>query len=965
MATQIDSSITNLMAELDDPESSANRDVVQKQIQELDAIAADKRQEADRLRSEAELIQINASAEGTEISDSSNIVSENSQQDNAVSEITEVEINQNIKEAQTLIQSKEITSGNYKSLNANITFNAIRTKIDSSAQMRREAKELVEKIEKMQPGVDRNQSSEKLAALNSELQANDTKIAEVVSNSNAAEISYFQSANDAVMAEIQNLPSSERDTIPFKELSSKSSELAMQLSENESNLQKGLITNSEKISRELQLINELDALNTTLDNIVSAREATMEVADTKDEPIQDTKTDTAATQIDEIPLLEKSANYQPEQGKEYITPIFRSFESEMPEQKKSDYIANNKELQVSPILNAPSNRDTDVKLLSSATKIDAKGLSLLKGSPEKLDYLTSSIKADSLKKIERKKADFAKSLTTSAKETLGEVKRLENAKGHEENADRKSQIQERIDRLNATANENFEKASIAAYQAEDIRNMRKSEEEIIARSAAKMKPNDLAELNAVLSNKTYTIVPSDLASADIHPVNSPVKVAAKEVSESSDLSEKSPIYASETDVVTVNENLNSIDEKLLLEAHGNWLNVVEVIADKDDFSDVKESLFIDTDQPVYSDLKPIPMNPELPVGLIFQVQVGAFRNKIPQDLFGEFAPIMGEKLDNGITRYRAGVFTQYRSALEAKTKIRARGYSDAFVVAYINGERLTGAQAQDILRQAQVKENVTAEELAQNKAAETPSGQVDELKQTEDVAKIDTPQLAKVDYYSDPEAAPATQVEVTPGLFYTVQVGVYSKPVKLDKLFNLVELNSELTASNYIRYTSGKYSSVEAARVRKAQAISKGVTDAFITAYYNGKRISLAKAEQLLAQNGKSILSNKMTSPSVLTPEKSTVDSKPVSEVDSVKYVIILGSFAGDIPQAMANIFLERPDIKIRRVTAPNGVSIYASPEFDSKAEADEFLKQSRKAGIDSAVMGKVVNGKISAVTAK
>src|SRR5690606_10781180 len=89
---------------------------------------------------------------------------------------------------------------------------------------------------------------------------------------------------------------------------------------------------------------------------------------------------------------------------------------------------------------------------------------------------------------------------------------------------------------------------------------------------------------------------------------------------------------------------------------------------------------------------------------------------------------------------------------------------------------------------------------------------------------------ARAKYYDDPTAAKADQVEVTPGLFYTVQVGVYSKPVSLDKLFNIDPLNSELTASGYIRYTTGKFDDIASASSKKEEVKILGVNDAFVTA---------------------------------------------------------------------------------------------------------------------------------------
>jgi len=90
------------------------------------------------------------------------------------------------------------------------------------------------------------------------------------------------------------------------------------------------------------------------------------------------------------------------------------------------------------------------------------------------------------------------------------------------------------------------------------------------------------------------------------------------------------------------------------------------------------SLFGITDEAIYSVEQPIPLNPLMPEGVVYKVQVGAFRNAIPQDHFGEFAPLAGEELNNGITRYTAGLFVAYNAADGAKEQIRAIGYQDAF-----------------------------------------------------------------------------------------------------------------------------------------------------------------------------------------------------------------------------------------------------------------------------------------------
>ena len=109
-------------------------------------------------------------------------------------------------------------------------------------------------------------------------------------------------------------------------------------------------------------------------------------------------------------------------------------------------------------------------------------------------------------------------------------------------------------------------------------------------------------------------------------------------------------------------------------------------------------------------------------------------------------------------------------------------------------------------------------------------------------------------YYNDPSAAPARQVETIAGLFFTVQVGVYSKPVPLGKIFNISPLNTERTETDKIRYTTGIFLDMDRARERKDETVVLGVKDAFITAYLNGKRIPMREATALLEKFGPAIL---------------------------------------------------------------------------------------------------------------
>jgi hypothetical protein len=304
------------------------------------------------------------------------------------------------------------------------------------------------------------------------------------------------------------------------------------------------------------------------------------------------------------------------------------------------------------------------------------------------------------------------------------------------------------------------------------------------------------------------------------------------------------------------------------------------------------------------------------------VQIGAFRNDIPQNLYDQFAPISGERLNTGITRYTAGFFVEFNGAKQVKQEIRAMGYNDAFIVAYRDGKRIplyeaaaitdgpelaasiksafdkasTASAAQNTVIQSSGNDaaktsslpasaataaasnasNTVASVQAQKASANNTStdktttvapelnvdaevaAELNRKPATRSTEEIEAAaaQPKKTDYYkSDQEqTAPAQQVEVIDGLFFTVQVGVYSKPVAASLLQNVNPLNSELTETNKIRYTSGQFNNMNDAVAKRDEVRKAGIADAFVTAYYNGKRITLSEADLLLKEKGTGIL---------------------------------------------------------------------------------------------------------------
>lgn len=74
-------------------------------------------------------------------------------------------------------------------------------------------------------------------------------------------------------------------------------------------------------------------------------------------------------------------------------------------------------------------------------------------------------------------------------------------------------------------------------------------------------------------------------------------------------------------------------------------------------------------------------------GVIFRVQIGAFRNKDLSKYFDKNGSFDGE-VDNSLQRYTLGTFEDYWDADKFKKYLRDMGVKDAWIVAYKDGQRV-------------------------------------------------------------------------------------------------------------------------------------------------------------------------------------------------------------------------------------------------------------------------------------
>jgi hypothetical protein len=268
--------------------------------------------------------------------------------------------------------------------------------------------------------------------------------------------------------------------------------------------------------------------------------------------------------------------------------------------------------------------------------------------------------------------------------------------------------------------------------------------------------------------------------------------------------------------------------------------------------------------------KSIPLNVKAPSGLIYRVQVGAFRKPLQNNVYSQFTPVSGELQQNGLTVYMAGYFNSSSNAINARKQIQSLGYSDAFIVAYCNGKKLTLGEA----RQLEAKGECVP--LGDNEFL------VEISKNTQEAVQVQNSNLSTTN----------SSIINTKSLFFTVQIGVYNKPIdEKEKFPGLSEISSSISPKKQIRYATGKFSDLANAKTRKNEAVAAGISDAFVVAYYQGERITIAQATELLAKND-----------ALLYADKQQINTS--NNNDSVRYV-----------ENETKLFQEiNPEVKIEKI---------------------------------------------------
>ncbi len=357
--------------------------------------------------------------------------------------------------------------------------------------------------------------------------------------------------------------------------------------------------------------------------------------------------------------------------------------------------------------------------------------------------------------------------------------------------------------------------------------------------------------------------------------------------------------------------------------------------------------------PVYSDANPIPLNPSLPEGLVFKVQIGAFRKPIPAEKFEGVQPITAETTRPEWIRYCVGLFQTFEPAVVVKKEMQQRGFKDAFIVAYLNGKRIELTQAYALVAGTNSQPSKAYIQNSQNEMALLRANNI----RPENISAIrnNKVDVDEKDFYGENAAKIKTSFAAVE---YAVQVGVFRTANIPSGLKTLMPLFTEQINPRLYRFTSDHYSEYASADSMKRIARREGVKDAFIVVYRNGVQATLAsvpvaeRKTNSIPLNSSSVLAETTVAPAI---------DKTANE--KIVYHVQLGAFKNNIPFSSVVTFLAVADKGITQLTDDRGLHIFYAGTCDAFSIANTLKDEIVQKGISDAFVVALQNGKRIPIT--
>ncbi len=224
------------------------------------------------------------------------------------------------------------------------------------------------------------------------------------------------------------------------------------------------------------------------------------------------------------------------------------------------------------------------------------------------------------------------------------------------------------------------------------------------------------------------------------------------------------------------------------------------------------SLFSIDPEVIYDREAKIRINPKHPAGLIYRIQLAAFRNQVALSYFKGIAPVYGiRNASTGVTTYYAGMFRKADDARKALPRVRQTGFRDAFLVAFSDGRAVSLGRAAVLEKEWGVIPFTPDEQAFRESPADT----------------------------------------IPPTLSFRIEVVRSAKPVSeqdyedMKKLSGTRGLDIETLPDGSIVYLIGKFITFVSAEDYADLLVRNGYRDAKVVAWLGKKEIPVETAKQL------------------------------------------------------------------------------------------------------------------------
>jgi len=166
-------------------------------------------------------------------------------------------------------------------------------------------------------------------------------------------------------------------------------------------------------------------------------------------------------------------------------------------------------------------------------------------------------------------------------------------------------------------------------------------------------------------------------------------------------------------------------------------------------------------------------------------------------------------------------------------------------------------------------------------------------------------------------------------------VGVFNRSLNPTRLNGISDLIIHKAENGQLRYSSGRFDNINQAKNRKNEVNTKGITDAFIVAYYKGKRISFGEAQAMIDRNPeivKAIINSNtnksITSTNQLPGIQSNLDfSVLIPTTVKVKYYYERELKEEDVWNPIDNLFAGNYNSSSQMIATPLFDKPFSSPE--------------------------------------